>query len=1615
MVRGGLNSSGSFWWHPAAQWRACPRSGAFFEGKLLMNIAAGAPEVYANQGPSPHVFSINMMSTTYMYSGIAAMRHMGAKTMVVTVGKLSFDQAMCDNAVKYAESLGFEVMAKESIDDNLIKSLRLMKAMSPDVLVSCGDELEAVEVIVNSRSLGFSPDGMLINDAAKTKTIGNVGAPNANYVMSPIAWAPATERPNDRVFRDLQGSLPGFSKLYRDKYGEEPTHTAAQAAAGVIALLGAVEKAQSVETQKVRTALLELDMESFYKPLSFHPENGTLKTQLVWTQQVQKLTEREEPSKHIRYNTSKIVLVAPTDQVIEGKPVRTAKLEWPMLEWENKEIEVYPCDPGEEWKTTVSHITQAVKGHCMACPIGTFRSKYMVSCVPCDANTFGDEIGMASCVTCPSGADCPRGLRPGRPNASDGYYKLPSGQLTIVQCHPPELCLGNNTCSGAHTGVLCQRCEEGYASFGLGSSSSHCVECAGALHILFTWVLLLLVYTLCITILVRATQAGSAQIRAMPSVILKICVNYLLFASTSFEATEFTNMVRTVVGAKAAYFTPAVAIPGMLWYPFDTVLSFDCIILPSGTRKHQIFVIMGCVIMPMAFMGKFAASIVTRLKRRTAERRGVLMKRMTRRLKRIGRASKQSPPQRDVSTAHSVRELPTVQISEVPMVERTDSLTLPVIRRMPTGMEGGPPTHAESLAAGRSFWSSSSPSPSPRRGLSSPETPYTPHTPHTPQTPITPRTPSQMLRRAMTSETVQDQGRIFIQSTIVMGFVLHPLVVQLLLVSFKCVPYDSLRLAMYLDELCNSDEHAPWVALSALGICVWGLGFPIFLFVLLHRKKHKLLQADTIKKYGFLYTGFELRYYYMEAFFMLRKVVILLLATLPTMYMRMLAMLIASLSFISLHVYTQPFDDRNYKRLDKLELLSLLSLSGTLMSRLVYDIRYLPVSATVVASVSNTSQSMSATAVESFGRLLWNVLVNAAVIGIPVILHISFVGLAAVSLLQSTLVKFLTLKEELFPDTLNRFERLLLALQPRQAALTYNKTRQAIIIDGLSAKELDHLGGALNDTLTRFVQAGANDPREECSIRPGLVYNAVELAFARCHHQRQKRRKELLDAYKKEVQLSWWRPWSFIKAWRTKYAASQVAACRKSVDEFLAHGARASASVKEATVEELYDALMIIWPEIANCTHESAFRNKLFGHQRDKDALDYMLEMGARSFESCAFDFRDDSRCSQTSRSPGVLGDVTETSDDEEEKELNIDNVVGRANQELQASALAARNEALLEEIEELNAARERLRIEKEQLQLKLDGMQASPPLVADQADPAVYDACGSGRLSAATEDAAAAGKEAASPCRSSAAEICRTPRPLQSPHRLPDPGVGAGTGGADTPSVLRSLGPLQEEEQDKPASRHDAGVQKSTAASEHSASGAEADTEVPEAGAPSSTEEQSSEELPVWQKELSMPRQLEVHSRSECAPAPPSMQDIHVPPSPTALPFPLPSLLLQQSMRQPSEDSHRSEAFKNSGNSPPFRKQAGQSPPPGSHTASSRLFMPPLQQVQQPVKLPLEALSPPLSNKSPAAADHWSPAAASFQIGPVSVAEWSGPVEFLRAMRPADPAGLPSRLAEDR
>eukprot|EP00439_Symbiodinium_sp_Y106_P056024 s4486_g7.t2 len=180
----------------------------------------------------------------------------------------------------------------------------------------------------------------------------------------------------------------------------------------------------------------------------------------------------------------------------------------------------------------------------------------------------------------------------------------------------------------------------------------------------------------------------------------------------------------------------------------------------------------------------------------------------------------------------------------------------------------------------------------------------------------------------------------FINSVIVMSFILHPVVVRpILVVGFECEELDVLRHRHDLGVECKSTTHMQWLCLSTVGLVVYGIGVPVALFIALFRVRKRLFHAEVRKRFGFLYNGFELRYYYFESVYMFRKVMILLFFTAPTMYVRMVLMLFTSFGFILLHVYSGPFDNRSYLCLDRLEALNLLALTVTVSARLIFDIR----------------------------------------------------------------------------------------------------------------------------------------------------------------------------------------------------------------------------------------------------------------------------------------------------------------------------------------------------------------------------------------------------------------------------------------------------------------------------------------------------------------------------------------------------------------------------------------------------------------------------------------------------------------------------------------------------
>lgn len=963
-------------------------------------------------------------------------------------GGSAFDKEMCTGASSHAQRLGMEVLDNMSVAEQAIMpQMRQLKAAGPDLLIACGNLRSAEQILVSASALGFIPRGIALTAVSTREAVRSIGAHLANYVLSPLTWEPSSSQ-SCPVF----GSARDFADAYRSKFGEEPLPASAAAAAGGIALLAAVKTASSLEQAAVREALLAQEQQTCYGRLAFSLD-GLRQNPTTLVQQVQPLDE-DQP-KMDRWTSSQIVTVG-QEQPVTG---------WPLPTWAQKEIDVYPCNPGQAVVLDIGGNATT----CAECPAGRFRTPRSVECEDCQPGTYGMQPGMSQCDVCPSGAACPGNSEV---VAKPGFYQLPAASLegAFVPCYPPQLCIGKNQCAEAHHGILCQSCELGFSKPLWGLKRDKCSKCPSQRVTIGSIVLTISVYVLYIWLIVKGTKSASQSMRALPSVILKIGVNYMQFAGTAFEATNFKGMVSAVCGeASASWIFPVVALPERLQYPLTTLMSLDCI-LPeeSDVRPYQVEILVGLFLMPAAF---FIMTIFAFIRKDCIGQR--LMPWLRRQRARY-------------KARRQLREAELGVIQEAAQEE-----------------EGGEPSCRISVPLSPS--SGASPT---RRDARTPTSPTSPNSLRGEDYPLTPMSaygtasPASPWRHCRTEDSVVDRPRDaatkilvnsvamrFINSVIVMSFILHPVVVRILVVGFECEELDVLRHRHDLGVECKSTTHMQWLCLSTVGLVVYGIGVPVALFIALFRVRKRLFHAEVRKRFGFLYNGFELRYYYFESVYMFRKVMILLFFTAPTMYVRMVLMLFTSFGFILLHVYSGPFDNRSYLCLDRLEALNLLALTVTVSARLIFDIR----------------QELSGEFFEDFVNH-WTM--DIVLVAGPLLAHAAFIWFALWSLFRNTVLKHLLLKADIWPEKMSRLQKCLLGLEIHKQKAAFDEDERGLWIDtsSLSKQERHYMFVAMCDTLHRYMNSSKR-------VHPGDVTAAIQEALIRCRRARRKRavRLEQLD------------------------------------------------------------------------------------------------------------------------------------------------------------------------------------------------------------------------------------------------------------------------------------------------------------------------------------------------------------------------------------------------------------------------------------------------------------------------------------------------------------------------
>ena len=233
---------------------------------VLMVEGNGSSEGIFERG-FKNIFAVLTPAGNYTESALKSLSELGAKTVVIAYEDTAFPTSVALGAEKWAKEYGMDVLAIETYPINVADVSAIMtkfRGLEPDVFVGGGHYNDALLFVKAAKELNFSPKAMVITVGPSNPTfVEEVGA-DADYIIGPTQWE-GTMSWSDEWF----GTAKEFYDRYSAKWGEAPSYQAAESSATGLALQLAIEAAGSLDTDAVRQALYDLDVDTFYGPINF--------------------------------------------------------------------------------------------------------------------------------------------------------------------------------------------------------------------------------------------------------------------------------------------------------------------------------------------------------------------------------------------------------------------------------------------------------------------------------------------------------------------------------------------------------------------------------------------------------------------------------------------------------------------------------------------------------------------------------------------------------------------------------------------------------------------------------------------------------------------------------------------------------------------------------------------------------------------------------------------------------------------------------------------------------------------------------------------------------------------------------------------------------------------------------------------------------------------------------------------------------------------------------------------------------------------------------------------------------------------------------------------------
>ena len=251
-------------------------------GTIMVEANGGAESLFA-QG-FQNLFAVLTPAGDYTQSALELLAAKGAKTVVIAHSDAAFATSVAAGAQHWAAEYGLEVLGVEAYPQDVADVRGIIaefKGLSPDVFVGGGHFNDTLLFIRTAKELNFNPQAMVLTvGPSNPQLIAEVGA-DADYAIGPTQWEASMS------YRGAHfGTAADYAARYQEMWGQAPTYQAAGSTAAALALHLAIEAAGSLDTDAVRAALRDLDIATFYGPISFD-ETGKNTAKPMGTIQVQ--------------------------------------------------------------------------------------------------------------------------------------------------------------------------------------------------------------------------------------------------------------------------------------------------------------------------------------------------------------------------------------------------------------------------------------------------------------------------------------------------------------------------------------------------------------------------------------------------------------------------------------------------------------------------------------------------------------------------------------------------------------------------------------------------------------------------------------------------------------------------------------------------------------------------------------------------------------------------------------------------------------------------------------------------------------------------------------------------------------------------------------------------------------------------------------------------------------------------------------------------------------------------------------------------------------------------------------------------------------------------------